>query len=113
MPLLKQFCMHCMLKEFQPKVAIDYRRNAYIDPTINLRVTFDQNITVSNNISSFLTGDYPRIPLQETYTHIMEVKFDAILPSYIRMLMSNRRLVQTAFSKYYFGRKKLLEMGRR
>ena len=112
-PLLKQFCVHCMIREFRPKVIIDYQRNAYVDPITNVRITLDKNISVSDDISNFLTGVYRRIPLQDTYTHILEVKYDAILPSYVKRLTENRGLVQTAFSKYYLGRKKLLEVGRR
>lgn len=112
-PLLKQFSAHCMSMGFRPKVIIDYQRKAYVDPVLNVRVTFDENISVSDDTSEFLSGDYLKIPLQDEHMHILEVKFDAILPSHIRMLMTNRCLVQTAFSKYYYGRKKLLEMGRR
>lgn len=112
-PLLKRFCIHCMLREFRPKAIINYRRNAFVDPITNVRVTLDENISVSDEIPAFLTGAYHRIPVQEVNMHVLEVKFDAILPSYVRTLTSNRRLVQTAFSKYYLGRKKLLEVGRR
>lgn len=111
-PFLKRFCAHCMLKDFRPKAIIDYQREAYVDPILNIRVTLDKHIRVSNDISEFLNGSYHSIPLQEVDMHVLEVKFDEILPSYIRYLMSDQHLVQTAFSKYYLGRKKLLEMGR-
>lgn len=111
--LLKRFCVHWMCRGFRPKAIINYRRVAYVEPITNVRVTLDKNITVSDEVSGFLLGTYLKIPVQENQEHILEVKFDSILPSYVKALMSNRRFVQIAFSKYYYGRKKLQVIGRR
>lgn len=111
--LLKRFCIHCMTRGFAPKAIVDYQRVAYVETVTNIRVTLDENITVSDEVSQFLTGNYLRIPLQEQQRHVLEVKFDSIFPSHISILMTNQNLIQTAFSKYYLGRQKLQQMGRR
>ena len=110
--LLKQFCVHIMTKGFTPKVIVDYERVAFVEEITNIRITLDKNISVSDEIEHFLDGDYLRVPIQEKQRQVLEVKFDYILPGYIRHLVTNKNLVQTSFSKYYLGRKKLQSTGR-
>ena len=111
-PLLKQFCIGCMTRNFVPKAIVDYERTAYVEEITNIRITLDENISVSNDVAHFIDGDYIRYPVQEKQQHVLEVKFDDILPSYIRHVITNRHLVQSSFSKYGLGRKTLQAMGR-
>lgn len=111
-PLLQKFCLRCMTKKLEPKAIIHYERTAYVDEITNIRITLDKNISVSNDFSNFTDGDYMRYPIQEKEQSVLEVKFDDILPGYIRHMLTNRHLTQTAFSKYCIGRKKLQSMGR-
>lgn len=111
-PLIRQFCLHIMTRLFEPKVIIGYERSAYVEEIANVRITVDKNIMVSDNIEEFLTGNYMRYPIQEKSEHVLEVKFDDILPGYIKSIVSNKNLKQSSFSKYYLGRLKLQEMRR-
>ncbi|MCM1175606.1 MAG: polyphosphate polymerase domain-containing protein [Blautia sp.] len=111
-PLLKKFCVCCMTRQFMPKAIIDYERTAYTEDISNIRITLDENISVSDDFSHFPDGDYMRYPVQEKERYILEVKFDDIMPGYIRHIVTNRRLVLSAFSKYCVGRKKIQSMGR-
>lgn len=111
-PLLKQFCVRCMTRGFAPKAMIDYERTAYVEEIANIRITIDENISVSDDFAHFTDGSYIRYPVQEKQQHVLEVKFDDILPSYIRHAITNRHLVQSSFSKYGLGRKKLQAMGK-
>lgn len=106
-PLLKRFCTLCMTSVLWPKAVIDYERTAYVEEISNVRVTLDENISVSWEWSRFIDGDYLRYPVQERGQHVLEVKFDEILPAYIPHIINNRELIQTSFSKYYLGRKRL------
>lgn len=108
--LLKTFCVEIMTRDFRPKAIVDYERTAFIEPISNVRITIDRNISVSDETECFLDGGYLKIPLQSPNTHVLEVKFDYILPGYIKQIITNDKLLQTNFSKYYFGRKKLQEM---
>ena len=110
--LLRRFCVDCMTRLFRPKVIIDYERVAYVEPVSNVRITLDQYISAAAGIDSFLTGGYLRYPVLDRGFHVLEAKFDHILPGYIRNMISDGKLVQTAFSKYYIGRSKLKSMGR-
>lgn len=106
-PVLKRFCVYCMAKGFSPKAIVDYERCAFVEETSNVRITIDRNISVSGETEAFFTGNYLRIPIQEKHQHILEVKFDNILPSYIRHLVTCYETAQTTFSKYYLGRQQL------
>lgn len=106
-PLLQKFGVDCMTRGYMPKAIIEYERVAFVEEITNVRVTIDRNISASNEAEGFLTGDYLRFPLQEKQRHILEIKFDDILPSYIRNVLNENNLVQTSFSKYYLGRQQL------
>lgn len=110
-PVLSQFCVHCMTRGFAPKAIIDYERVAYVEPISNVRITLDTHLSVSNAFEHFLTGSYLRMPLQEAKRQVLEVKFDYILPSYIRHMLTSEGLVRTSLSKYSLGRKQLRRKG--
>lgn len=110
---LQRFCVEMMTKVFQPKVIIDYERVAYVEPITNVRVTLDENISASNSIEYFLNGDYLKTPIQKTHQQVLEVKFDYILPGYIKKIVEDNCLLQTSFSKYYLGRQALVGIGRK
>ena len=108
--LLKRFCGEISTKLYAPKVIVDYERKAYVEPITNVRVTFDMNISVSYEFDKFTTAKYLKIPLQQDNKHVLEVKFDDILPSYIRNIINTYGQQQGSFSKYYLGRKRLEEI---
>lgn len=108
--LLKKFCSDILTRNFTPKVIIDYERIAFVEPITNIRITLDTNISASNNFSNFLTQNYLHYPLLDKQIHVLEIKFDSILPGYIKNIVSSFNFNQIAFSKYYFGRKKLEEV---
>lgn len=105
--LIKRFAALGMEKGIRPKAIVDYERVAFVEPISNVRITLDRNISVSGNVDNFLKGDYLKIPLQEKNRHVLEVKFDYILPSYVRHMITDDGLTQTTYSKYYNGRLEL------
>ncbi|MCM1183976.1 MAG: polyphosphate polymerase domain-containing protein [Roseburia sp.] len=112
-PLIKSFCLKCMTRCFRPKAIIDYERIAFVEEITHIRITLDRNISASDEVSRFSEGDYIRYPVQEKGWHVLEVKFDYILPGYIKNLITNRHLIQSSFSKYSLGRRTLQCMERR
>lgn len=106
-PLLKKFCTFSMARYFTPKVIIDYERTAFVEPDTHIRITLDQNITAAVEYQKFLDGSYLQIPVTKEHQHILEVKFDEILPGWLKRMMDSLHLQQTTFSKYYLGRKQL------
>ncbi len=102
--LLKDFCIDVMTKGFTPKIIIDYERTAFVDPVLNVRITFDRNICGSLDISEFMERDYLKFPVQGKGEHILEVKFDDLLPGHLEKILHESGLQRNTFSKYYLGR---------
>jgi hypothetical protein len=94
-----------LIHNYSPKVITDYERIAYVEEITNVRITFDLKISISYDWENFLNGDYQNYYVLPSGLNVLEVKFDDILPSYIRNIVESHKYVQTSFSKYYFGRK--------
>ena len=88
-----------------PKVIISYERNAFVYSPGNVRVTFDRNIMASSKIGSFFENRVEGlVPVLPKGMHILEVKYDEMLPDIIAKQLEIGKLSKTAFSKYYLGR---------
>lgn len=88
----------------EPKVIVEYERTAFVGRTGNVRITFDRNISAGNAVHRFLEPRVPLMPVLPTGQHVLEVKFDELLPDPIAQVLDLGRLQQTAFSKYYLCR---------
>lgn len=87
-----------------PKVIVEYERTAFVGRVGNVRVTFDRNIAASNSVRSFLEPRVPLTPVLGAGQHVLEVKFDELLPDPVAQVLELGNLQQTAFSKYYLSR---------
>ncbi len=110
--LLKEFALECLNKLFRPKAIIDYKRIAYVDKGYNIRITVDTQISTSNEYEHFLDGNYLHYGINDDRYQLLECKFDDILPSYVKHLLSLDNLRQTSFSKYYYSFIALYDMGK-
>ena len=100
---LLQIQMRC--SNMKPKVIISYERTAYVYQTGNVRVTFDCNIAASECCNSFFNNRVDNnVPVLPKGIHILEVKYDELLPDFIASQLEIGTLRKTAFSKYYLGR---------
>ena len=103
-PLIQQLYKEQCTRMLKPKVIVDYVRTPYVYPDGNVRITFDKNLSASNDIVSFLKKDIPLVPVMPQGVCILEVKYDDFLPHFIYEIMQTGRLRQTTFSKYYICR---------
>ncbi len=103
-PLVRRLYIEGATHMLRPKVIVDYVRTPYVYPDGNVRITFDRNISASDDISAFLKKDIPLVPVMPGGVHILEVKYDDFLPHFIYDLLQTGHLRQTAFSKYYICR---------
>ena len=103
--LIKELALDMLTNYYKPKVIIDYERIAYVEEITNVRITFDMKISASYELDSFLDGDYQSFYILPSGLNVLEVKFDAILPSHIRNIVESYNFKQGSFSKYYYGRK--------
>ena len=103
--LIRELACDMLLYDYRPKVIVDYERIAYVEEITNVRITFDMRIAASYELEHFLDGDYTKFYVQPTGMNVLEVKFDDILPSYLRNIIESYRFCQISFSKYYYCRK--------
>lgn len=104
-PALSRLLTEMRLRDMIPKVIVAYRRTPYVYQAGNVRVTFDEAITSSNDVAHFLDGQWAARPVLPAGRSLLEVKWDALLPQHIRSHLALDRLQWTAFSKYYLCRK--------
>ena len=107
--LKKEFALAILNKGFSPKANISYKRYAFVESISNVRITFDSEIKVNDDFEYddyFQENKYYREIINDKY-NVLEVKFDYILPSYIRRIFLSKTFNQQAFSKYYQGRKEI------
>lgn len=82
----------------RPKCIVGYRRECFVYPAGNVRVTLDFDISGSYDIRNFLS---PESKLLKTHPYaVLEVKWDEYLPSVIRDTVQQRNRQSGAFSKY-------------
>lgn len=103
-PLINKFYIACQTKCLRPKVIVEYERTTFIYPQGNVRIAFDRNITTSSRVQQFGQINRGR-PVMSTGQHILEVKYDELLPDYLYNALQIEHLRQVAFSKYYICRK--------
>lgn len=91
----------------QPAVIVDYDRVPYVYriEDANVRVTFDMNLTSSENIADFLEERIDGRGIFAVDELLMEVKYDDFLPDEINSLLQLDGLSASTFSKYYLCRK--------
>ncbi len=103
--LLRQFYLEYRTKLLRPVVIVEYERIPYLYSAGNVRITFDRNISVSGNTGEFLEESLAARPVMPPGRHILEVKYDALIPDFLYNAVSVEGMRQTTFSKYYLGRK--------
>lgn len=104
-PVLNELLLRMRMDGMRAKALVVYERTAFVHPSGNVRITFDRNIAVSRDFDSFwdarVAGAVPVLPAGY---HVLEVKYDEMLPDLIARQLETGKLRQTAFSKYYLGR---------
>lgn len=87
-----------------PVSIVEYERTAFLEPRGNVRITFDRNISGSSKTNDFLDKRIGKIPLLPGGVHILEVKYDELLPGFIYEALNMGSLQRSSFSKYYYSR---------
>lgn len=99
--LLRDVAKQMNLKLLRPAVIVDYVREAYVHPAEDIRITFDKRLRTGLYSSDLFNAELPTIPVIGDQT-ILEVKFNGILPPYIKQVLSLAAgwSTRSAISKY-------------
>lgn len=103
--LVKKVMMLKKTRLLRPKIIVQYERIPFICNNGNVRITFDMNISASKDLEHFFEDNIITMPVLLSGQHLLEVKYDAYLPDYIKSAIDNCELNYTTFSKYYLCRK--------
>lgn len=80
------FCYN-RTKRLKPVVVVEYRREAYISPLGNVRITFDKEISSSTGNLDMFATDYHTTKVLPDDIMVLEVKYDDYIPSHILSIL--------------------------
>ena len=98
-PLVRELGRKMRIRGLAPKTIVDYTREPFVYGPGNVRVTLDYGLRLAPARAGFLEPDCVTIPARDAPV-ILEVKWDAFLPSIIRDLVQVPGTHTSAFSKY-------------
>lgn len=105
--LLDKFLIEGQMRIFIPAVIVDYDRIPFIFEHGNVRITIDRNISASKDYESFFAGNLLSRPILDTGYHVLEIKYDEYLPSFLKRILNVGKLERISFSKYYLCRRSM------
>ena len=89
-----------------PGCIVEYARCAMVDEIGNVRITFDMDIASCLQPEVFLDGAADAFhPVMPPGMHILEVKYDELLPEYILQAVDLNTLRRQSVSKYVLARR--------
>ena len=98
-PLVQELYRKMQSQGLRPRTIVDYIREPFVYAPGNVRVTLDYDIRTGLRSVDFLNPNCLTIPAGESPI-ILEVKWDAFLPSIIRDIVQLEGRRTCAFSKY-------------
>ncbi|MCT4632202.1 MAG: polyphosphate polymerase domain-containing protein [Firmicutes bacterium] len=101
--LSKDIYLEMTQKLYRPKTLIEYKREAYIMKSNDVRITFDTKLTSSEANFDIFSEE---IPMNQIYFEtIMEVKYRDFLFEYIKKIIRGIDKKEVSVSKYVLGRR--------
>ncbi len=103
-PMAAQIYHEMMMRVYQPRVLIEYDRQAYTAPGNDIRITYDSQIRASRQCGSLFAANANFTPLVAPDMGVLEVKYNGFLYSYLQNVLQNLNAQPAAMSKYVLGR---------
>lgn len=95
--LLNEFIVKMKKDLLKPIICIEYDRIPYVYKLGNVRITLDFNIRYTNNYSGLFNSNKKVYYLNNK---ILEVKYDELIPDFIRYRLELNHLERISFSKF-------------
>lgn len=96
-PLLNEFIIKMETELLRPIICIEYDRVPYVYKIGNVRITLDFNIRYTNKFNNLFNKNKRVHYLTDK---LLEVKYDELIPDFIRYRLELNHLEQTSFSKF-------------
>ena len=95
--LLNEFIVKIKKDLLRPIICIEYDRIPYIYKLGNVRITLDYNIRYTNRFDNLFNKDKKVYYINDK---ILEVKYNELIPDFIRYRLELNHLEQISFSKF-------------
>ena len=99
-PLSREVCSLAGGKGLKPSVTVDYDREVFIHPVSNVRLTFDKALHAGISSSGLFDPSALTLPVFDDGSVIFEVKYDDVLPAFLRGIISSAHGPRLALSKF-------------
>jgi len=99
--VINRFLTAYHTRRMRPGIIVEYDRQAYVCPEYDIRITFDKNISFSDETEHFLDGNLFLQPVMDVGKELLEVKYREFMPDFLYQGIHLRQLRQCTFSKYY------------
>lgn len=99
------YCLH-HTKLLKPVTVVEYRREAYVMESGNVRITFDKNISASIYSMDIFSDEYVTSEVLKQGLVVLEVKYDDFIPRYIWQMIQSVGTLKSAISKFVICRNK-------
>jgi hypothetical protein len=103
-PLYRDFYFYLRSENLNPKVIVDYVREAYVGVESDVRITFDKQLSASTNSLNIFNEKLATVEALPYPKLIMEVKFNEFLPTLVRKIVNLDSHNRSAISKYVICR---------
>jgi len=104
-PLFHDVFREMKTRLLRPSVVVDYVREAYIHSAEEVRITFDKKLHTGLRQTSMFDRYLPTVPALDHNLIVLEVKYNRVLPDYIRGLLAGVSAERMAVSKYVMCRR--------
>lgn len=106
-PLMQELYAKMKLHGLQPKTIVDYDRRTFVYPLGDTRITLDDHIRTDSRVRDFLDPACTTLACDapEDAVCILEVKYGAFLPDFIRDAVQLDDCRSSPFSKYEISRR--------
>ncbi len=102
--ILQELYINIKIKLLKPVVIVDYIREAYVYPFGNVRISFDKHLSTPLNSVDIFDKHIPTVHTLDSNMVILEIKFNNILPDFIKQLIQIDIKQRDAISKYLICR---------
>ncbi|MBQ3866731.1 MAG: polyphosphate polymerase domain-containing protein [Clostridia bacterium] len=98
-PLLEIAARMIRTKALSPRLFTVYRRTAFRHPAGDLRITLDREIEAAR-FRGCLFDPGPVVPILNETNAVLEIKYNGVLPAFVRAMLADVEKTPAAVSKY-------------
>ncbi len=103
--LMQDMFVQMRTKLLRPRVIVDYKREAYVHPVEDVRITLDMQLRTGLKNVDIFDPNIMTVNPHDRELEILEVKYNRYLPAHIAGMLYGLSADRSAISKYVICRK--------